>query len=126
MRALFMLHEKPDIDRLLAFVASCRQSDGSYASSPGGTGRPRRNLHGHDHHLLVAAAHAAFPPVVETAGFTPLVERRIDSTGWDGDKQLWSARDGMLIGHSPRNQPQRVPGDHPPLWQTSSSRSTSG
>ena len=30
MRALYMLHEKPDIDRLLGFVARCRQSDGSY------------------------------------------------------------------------------------------------
>ena len=38
MRALYMLHEKPDIDRLLAFVARCRQSDGSYASKPGGAG----------------------------------------------------------------------------------------
>ena len=38
MRALFMLHEKPEIDRLLAFIATCRQSDGSYASKPGGAG----------------------------------------------------------------------------------------
>ena len=35
MRALYMLHEKPDIDRLLGFIARCRQSDGSYASKPG-------------------------------------------------------------------------------------------
>ena len=38
MRALYMLHERPDIDRLLTFVARCRQSDGSYASKPGGAG----------------------------------------------------------------------------------------
>ena len=39
------------------------------------------------------------PAVVETAGFTPLVNG--DSLdGWDGDKQLWSASDGVLIGRS--------------------------
>ncbi len=39
------------------------------------------------------------PAVVETAGFTPLVNG--DSLdGWDGDKSLWSAKDGVLIGRS--------------------------
>ena len=40
------------------------------------------------------------PPVTETAGFTPLVAAK-DLTGWEGDKELWSVRDGMMIGHSP-------------------------
>ena len=40
------------------------------------------------------------PAVVETAGFTPLVNGK-DLTGWEGDTQLWSAKDGMLVGHSP-------------------------
>jgi prenyltransferase beta subunit len=99
MRALYMMREKPDLDRLLAYVARCRQSDGSYASAPGGTGS-------------LAATYTAtivifwsrllsnLPPVVETAGFTPLVKGS-DLTGWEGDTQLWSAKDGMLIGHSP-------------------------
>ena len=56
MRALYMLHEKPDIDRLLSFVSSFRQSDGSYATSTGGHRRPGRNVHGHDHHSLGPAA----------------------------------------------------------------------
>ena len=56
MRALYMLHERPDIDRLLAFIARCRQSDGSYASKPGGAGEPGRNVHRHDRDLLGAPA----------------------------------------------------------------------
>jgi dienelactone hydrolase len=40
------------------------------------------------------------PPVVETAGFTPLASGD-DLTGWDGDSQLWSVRDGVLVGRSP-------------------------
>ena len=56
------------------------------------------------------------PAVVETAGFTPLVNG--DSlANWDGDKQLWSAKDGVLIGRSQRPGPQRVPRHHPALWQ---------
>ncbi len=38
MRRLYMLQEKPDVERLLGFIARCRQSDGSYASTPGGHG----------------------------------------------------------------------------------------
>jgi pimeloyl-ACP methyl ester carboxylesterase len=40
------------------------------------------------------------PKLVETAGFTPLVNGK-DLTGWDGDTKLWSNKDGMLVGHSP-------------------------
>ena len=39
-------------------------------------------------------------PVVETAGFVPLINGK-DLTGWEGNTQLWSVRDGMLVGHSP-------------------------
>jgi pimeloyl-ACP methyl ester carboxylesterase len=39
------------------------------------------------------------PTVVETAGFIPLWNG--DLSGWEGDKQLWALRDGMLVGHSP-------------------------
>ena len=99
MRALYMLHEKPDVDRLLSFVKGCRQSDGSYASSPGGTG----DLGGTYTATIIirwARLLSGLPAVTETAGFTPLVDAK-DLTGWEGDKELWSVRDGMLIGHSP-------------------------
>jgi prenyltransferase beta subunit/pimeloyl-ACP methyl ester carboxylesterase len=98
MRALYMLHEKPDQDRLLAFIARCRQSDGSYASTPGGVS---------DLGATYTATIVLYwlrllnglPPVVETAGFIPLVNGGL--TGWEGDQRLWAVRDGMLVGHSP-------------------------
>jgi poly(3-hydroxybutyrate) depolymerase/prenyltransferase beta subunit len=99
MRALYMLHEKPEVDRLLAFVKGCRQSDGSYASNPSGTG----DLGGTYTATIItrwARLLSGLPAVTETAGFTPLVDAK-DLTGWEGDKDLWSVRDGLLIGHSP-------------------------
>jgi poly(3-hydroxybutyrate) depolymerase len=99
MRALFMLREKPEIDQLLTFIAHCRQSDGSYASKPGGTG----DLGGTYTATIViwwVRQLLGLPTVVETAGFTPLVNSK-DLTGWDGDTKLWSNKDGVLIGHSP-------------------------
>ena len=99
MRALFMLREKPDVDRLLGFVARCRQSDGSYASTPGGTGDLGGTYLG-TILLFWTRQLLGLAPVVETAGFTPLVNgEALD--GWDGDKQLWSVRDGVLVGRSP-------------------------
>ena len=56
MRAMYMMHERPDIDRLLGFVARCRKSDGSYSSHAGRRGQPRRHLPRHHPRLLVAAA----------------------------------------------------------------------
>ena len=83
MRAMFMIHERPDIDRLLGFVARCRKSDGSYSATPDGEGRPGRHLSGT---ILIYWSRQllGLPAVVETAGFTPLVNG--DSLdGWDGD-----------------------------------------
>ena len=99
MRALYMLREKPDLDRLLSFVSSFRQSDGSYASSTSGPG----DLGGTYTATIIirwARLLSGLPPVVETAGFTPLVEAN-SLKGWEGDKELWAVRDGVLIGHSP-------------------------
>jgi pimeloyl-ACP methyl ester carboxylesterase/prenyltransferase beta subunit len=99
MRALYMLREKPDVEKLFSFIARCRRSDGSYASTPGGTG----DLGGTYTATIVVRwlrLLDGLRPVVETAGFTPLVSGN-DLTGWEGDKKLWSVRDGMLFGHSP-------------------------
>jgi len=98
MRALYMLREKPDVDRLLAFVGRCRQSDGAYASAPGRAG----DMSGTYTATIVTRwlrLLAGVPPVVETAGFTPLTNGK-DLTGWEGDSRLWSIRDGMLVGRS--------------------------
>jgi acetyl esterase/lipase/prenyltransferase beta subunit len=99
MRALFMLREKPDIERLLGFVARCRQSDGSYTSTPGGSG----DLGGTYLGTIITywtRQLVGLPPVVETAGFQPLI-RNGGLSGWEGDTQLWSVRDGVLVGRSP-------------------------
>ena len=98
MRAMYMMHERPDIDRLLGYVARCRKPDGSYSATPGGEGNLGGTYLGT---ILVYWSRQllGLPAVVETAGFTPMVKG--DSLdGWDGDKQLWSAKDGVLIGRS--------------------------
>jgi acetyl esterase/lipase/prenyltransferase beta subunit len=99
MRALYMLGEKPDVDHLLGFIARCRQSDGSYASAPG---RPGDLAGTYTATIVIRWLRllSGMPPVVETAGFTPLVNGN-DLGGWDGDRKLWSAKDGVLIGLSP-------------------------
>ena len=98
MRAMYMMHEAPDLDRLLGYVARCRKPDGSYSNVPGGEG----NLGGTYLGAVItywSRQLMGLPAVVETAGFTPIVQG--DSLdGWEGDKQLWSVKDGVLIGHS--------------------------
>lgn len=98
MRAMYMMHERPDTDRLLAFVARCRKSDGSYSNTPDGEGNLGGTYLGT---ILVYWTRqlVGLPAVLESAGFTPLVEGDT-LAGWDGDKQLWSAKDGVLIGRS--------------------------
>ncbi len=98
MRALYMLREQPDVDKLHSFIARCRQSDGSYAGAPGGAG----DLAGTYTATIVVRwlrLLGGVRPVIETAGMTPLVSTN-DLNGWEGDKSLWSVRDGMLIGHT--------------------------
>ena len=93
-----MLHEKPDVERLLSFIARCRQSDGSYASARRHW-RSGGQLHGHDRHVLAAAA-LGLASVVETVGFTPLVNGK-GLAGWEGDVRFWSVKDRVLYGRSP-------------------------
>jgi len=99
MRALYMLGERPDIDRLLAFVARCRQSDGSYATTPGGAGDLAAT---YTATIVIRWARQllGLPPVVETAGLTPLLNGQ-GLVGWEGDMQLWSVKGGLLVGLSP-------------------------
>jgi hypothetical protein len=99
MRCLYMLRERPDAERLRAYIAHCRQPDGSYAVAPGGRGN------------LGATYFAAIilrwlrlldgaPPVLEANAFAPLFNGT-DLEGWEGNTSLWSAREGMLVGKSP-------------------------
>ncbi len=99
MRAFYMLGEKPDVERLLGFIARCRQSDGSYSNVPGGTG----DLGGAYTATIVIRWLRLLDkarPVIETAGFVPLFNGK-DLTGWEGNTSLWSVNDGVLIGRSP-------------------------
>jgi pimeloyl-ACP methyl ester carboxylesterase len=99
MRAFWMLKEKPDLARLRAFVAKHRQSDGGYAPKPGGAADP-----GSTYTCSIMGYWArqldGEPAVVETAAFSPLFNGK-DLSGWEGDRSLWSAKDGMIVGNSP-------------------------
>ncbi len=98
MRAFFMMKEKPDLARLRGYIAKHRQSDGGYASYPGGVA----DLGGTYTCSIIsywARQLDGEPAIVETVGFAPLFNGK-DLTGWEGDSSLWSARDGMLVGDS--------------------------
>jgi predicted esterase len=98
MRAVFLLDERPDLDRLRSFIASCRKPNGLYANTPDGEG----NL-GATYYASIMTYWSrkleGMPPIVETAGFVPLFNGH-DLTGWEGDESIWSARDGMIVGKS--------------------------
>ena len=98
MRGFFMAGEKPDLDRLTALIARCRQSDGSYGAKPAAEGSP-----GGTYLATILLRWARLlsgePPLVETAGFQPLFNGK-DLTGWEGDTSVWSARDGTIVGSS--------------------------
>jgi pimeloyl-ACP methyl ester carboxylesterase len=98
MRFFFMAKHQPDIERLTAFVARCRHSDGGYGIQPGAEATP-----GGTYFATIVLRWVRLlsgePALTETAGFVPLFNGK-DLTGWDGDLSLWSARDGMLVGTS--------------------------
>ncbi len=98
MRALYMLGEKPDLSALRSYLASHRRADAMYASAPG------KDDTGGTYFALIMLRWAKLldgePPFVETAGFKPLGNGH-DLDGWQGDKALWSLRDGVLVGSSP-------------------------
>lgn len=98
-RCLYMLKEAPNLETLAAFIARCRQADGSYAVRPGAKG----DLQGTYYATTVGGwvkRLGGEPALVETAGFVPLFNGH-DLNGWEGDTSLWSARDGMIVGTSP-------------------------
>jgi hypothetical protein len=99
MRAFYMLKEKPDVERIVAYIASCRNKDGSYSATPSGPGNLGATYFAtiilHWLRLLDGT-----PAILETAPFTPLFNGN-DLEGWEGNTALWSARDGKLVGKSP-------------------------
>lgn len=99
IRALYMLKEKPDVERSTGYITSCRHADGSYSSTPEGPG----NL-GATYFATIILRWLRLldgkPPVLETTAFAPLFDN-MDLAGWEGNTALWSARDRMLAGKSP-------------------------
>ncbi len=98
MRCLFMLKEAPDLDKLRGFIARCRQSDGGYAPKPGGVAALSSTYYA-TIVLRWIRLLSGEPALVETAGFVPLFNGH-DLSGWEGDTNLWTVRDGMLVGKS--------------------------
>jgi acetyl esterase/lipase/prenyltransferase beta subunit len=99
MRCFYMLGEKPDLDRLRGYIARHRQSDGGSAGAPGGA------ADGGGTYTCSIMLHWARrlegePSIIETAGMIPLFDGHT-LEGWDGDKNLWSAKDGKIVGTSP-------------------------
>ena len=98
MRGIFMLDEKPDLDRLRNFIAKCRQPDGSYSVKPGessGAGTYYASIVQMWIRMLEGE-----PAVREVAGFRPLFDGK-SLDGWQGDKTNWKVENGMLVGDSP-------------------------
>lgn len=50
--------------------------------------------------LFSVAAFAEDKPKEDEKGFVPLFNGK-DLTGWEGNKELWSVQDGVLVGKSP-------------------------
>ncbi|HWE38118.1 MAG TPA: family 16 glycoside hydrolase, partial [Isosphaeraceae bacterium] len=99
MRCVFMLKGQPDLPALQKFLASCRNSDGGFGTTPG---QPS-SLGGTYFATTIlrwTRLLTGEPAVVETAGFTPLFDGK-SLAGWEGNAELWSARDGMIVGKSP-------------------------
>lgn len=97
-RLFFMLREKPDLDRLATLIARCRHANGGYGVHPGA----EPSIPGTYFATTVARWIRLLngePELVETAGFQPLFNGK-DLTGWEGDRSLWSAAHGMLVGQS--------------------------
>ncbi len=99
MRAFFMMKEKPDLARLRGYIAKHRQSDGGYASTPGGVadlgGTYTASIMSYWARLLDGERVS-----VETAGFSPIFNG-VDLAGWEGDSSLWTVKNGMIVGDSP-------------------------
>ena len=99
MRCLFIMGEKPDLDRLRSFVGSRRQSDGGYGPNPGAAADPGST------YFCSIMLHWARkldgePSITETVGFVPLFDgQTLD--GWEGNTDLWAAKDGKIVGNSP-------------------------
>ncbi len=129
MRCLFMLGEKPDLDRLRGFIGARRQSDGGYGPNPGAAADPGST------YLCSIMLHWARkldgePSITETIGFVPIFDGQ-SLDGWEGDTNLWAAKDGKIVATSPglnHNEFLATEGElsrlHPPAQRSASAATT--
>ncbi len=99
VRGFFMMREKPDLSKLLGFIARHRNADGGYGTEPGGAS----SLSGTYYATIMIRWSRILrgePALVETAGFVPLFDGK-SLDGWEGDTTLWKVREGMIVGDSP-------------------------
>jgi acetyl esterase/lipase len=99
MRCLFMLKEKPDLERLFSFIARHRRSDGGYAPGPDQATPDLSSTYTATIMIWWARQLGGEPAVVETAGFRPPFNGR-NLDGWEGNRDIWWVRDGMIVGKS--------------------------
>jgi prenyltransferase beta subunit len=98
MRYFWMTKERPDLARLRAYLASCRQSDGGYGDAPGAPASPGATYLA-TVMLYWARQLEGESARYETAGFKSLFDgRTLD--GWEGDGALWSVQSGAVTGRS--------------------------
>ncbi|MFO0908880.1 MAG: family 16 glycoside hydrolase [Isosphaeraceae bacterium] len=99
MRFFHMTHESPDLDKVRGYLAKRRHSDGSYSPAPGA----ESNL-GATYFASIILYWSRLlggePAQVETAGFRSLFNGT-DLSGWEGERSLWLAQNGELVGNSP-------------------------
>ncbi len=98
MRSFYMMKERPDLERLRNWLGSLRQSDGGYASTPGGV-PDMSTTYSCTIMLYWARLLEGEPATVETIGFVPLFDGK-SLEGWEGDTKLWAAKDGKIVGTS--------------------------
>ena len=101
-----MMGEPPDLERLRSFLARHRQSDGGYRSTLGGAadlgGTYSCSIMLHWARRLGKVSHRSS----NTVGFVLFGGRALD--GWEGDKSLWAAKDGKIVGTLIGAEPQRI------------------
>ncbi len=99
VRGMYMLGATPDLDALRGFIARCLRPDGGYAASPDQESSSIASTYVARILLKWANLLEGLPPLVETAGFTPLFNGQ-NLDGWEGETSLWTVEDGELVGTS--------------------------
>ncbi len=87
MRALYMLKEKPDAERLTGYIARCRKADGSYSNRPGSPGSLGATYFASIISGAGGACSTANRPCWRNPPSAPLFNTT-DLTGWEGNTAL--------------------------------------